>query len=153
MKNVFLFFLILFTLLSNSQNIFSEKFNDCSTDGMSLESDSIYTQTNISELIKLVKSNLSENDKIKLIGILNLQIVVNQNGSSCLISYKNETNIESSKFELKKTIDQNLVWTKLENLVSSVILLNFTEDKIIYRRIGFNRKKGNHIIEEKTFNK
>ena len=150
MKNTYLVILILSSFLNYSQNIFPEKFNNCSTDGMYLESDSIYTKTNISDLIKLVKSNLSEDAKKKLKGHLGLQIIVNQDGSSCLISFENETNVESVGLNLKNIIDQNLKWSQPKELVSPIILFNFTDDKVLYQRIGMNGKKGKHLIEQNT---
>jgi hypothetical protein len=151
MKKLYLIILTLFTIISNSQNIFPEKFNNCSTEEMSLESDSVYTETNTLDLIKLIKSNLSKEKKQNLKGVLSIQIVVNLDGSSCLISFKNDTNLKSSELNLKNIIDSNLKWEKPKEIVSPIILFNFYEENVSYKRIGINSKKGNHLIEEKTF--
>lgn len=148
MRKLFYIITIFLSLKSFSQNVFPEKFSGCITDQFALESDSIIGVTDFKKIIKIVYSSLDEKSKSKINGELSLQIIVNKDGSSCLISLKNDTNIKSSKLKLKETIDSNLKWEIPFKKVSPLIILKFNSDTIIYRRLGVNLKKGNHNLEE-----
>jgi hypothetical protein len=142
---------ILFFLKINcfAQNVYPTKFSGCITDHFALESDSITGKVDINQLIKTILSGLDEKTKSKIEGVLSLQIIINLDGSSCLISINNETNIKSSKLHLKENIDNNLKWEVPYKKVSPLIQLKFNPKSIQYRRLGINGNKGNHIIEEK----
>lgn len=149
MKKVVLFVVFLFiTKFSYSQNIFPEKFSGCVTDHFALESDSLVAKTDVPVFIKTIISSLDAKSKSKIKGILSLQIIVDMDGNSCLISIKNDTNIKSSKFELKEIIDETIKWNNPSKKVSPLIQLKFNSNSVQYIRLGINAKKGNHIIEE-----
>ena len=153
MKNLF-FFVFFFFFNSNckAQNVYPEKFSGCITDHFALEKDSLVGKTDINQLIKIVLSSLDDKSKSKIEGVLSLQIIVNLDGSSCLISMKNETNIKSSKFKLKDVID-TIKWEIPIKKISPLIQLKFNPNSIQYRRLGINGNKGSQLIEENEFHK
>ena len=81
-------------------------------------------------------------------GTVKVQIIVDLNGNSCLLSLENITNISSKKLNLKSWIDDNIIWEIPSNKVAAIIILDFTDQGIGYKRMGFDGKKGWHYLNE-----
>jgi hypothetical protein len=99
-------------------------------------------------LAKTILWSFDDKTKSKIKDVLSLQIVVDTDGRSCLLSLENKTNIKTAKLNLKKNIDENLIWNNSSNKVSALIILKFNSNSIQFKRIGINGKKGFHVIEE-----
>ena len=138
---------LLFTTASFSQNLFDEKFKGCNTDHFAMESDSAVLNTNKKDLISTILKSLKEKDQKKLSGKLTIQVIVDLNGNSCLISVENKTNINSKKLNLKSNIDALLKWAKPEEKSCAIVELTFYKDRIVINRFGINGKKGFHQLK------
>lgn len=148
MKKYFLLFILFSFSNLNSQNIFPQKFSGCVTDYFSLESDSLIGKTDIKNFVKVLISGMDEETKKYLSGTISMQIIVDLEGNSCLYSLDNMTPFQVSALNLKKSIDENIVWEKPSKKISPLIELKFKKKSVLYKRIGFNAKIGRHIIEE-----
>ena len=129
-----------------TQNIFSEKFEGCNTDRFATESDKIKVKPSDKDITLVLTNSFYEKNIEKVRGELSLQIIVDVDGSSCLISIDNKTNIKSENLELKNIIDNYLVWQKPTEKTSVMISLIFRRKKITKKRIGISGKKGLHEI-------
>lgn len=145
---IFLAIVLILSLRCYSQNLFPEKFKGCNTDQFALESDSASARISHSELISIIASGFDEGVRNKLEGSLTLQILVDLEGKSCLISVKNDTNTKTKKLKLKETIDNNLVWNKPSMKVAAVVVLKFDSNGIKMKRLGMNGKTGVHELKE-----
>lgn len=147
-KIVFILLLAFYSLTANAQNIYPEKFAGCNTDRFALEKDSIRTKIDMKYFINTLLSGIDAKNREKLSGALSLQIIVDTDGHSCLISIENETNISTDKLNLKATIDNSLIWQKPKQKVSPMLMLKFNPVSVQYKRIGMNGKAGLYLIEE-----
>ena len=93
-----------------AQNIFENKFDGCNTDQFTIEQDSIIVKQSEEDIVYILTNNFTNEQVKKIKGLLNLQILVDLNGKSCLLSIKNETNIGTEALNIKKIIDENLIW-------------------------------------------
>lgn len=148
-----LFILMIVTLVSSvtclkAQNIFPEKFDGCITDQFAMERDTATAKINSIKFIQDLKTHLGEAKVNKLSGTLKLQIIVDLNGNSCLLSLENNTNIRTKELDLKRWIDDRLIWEIPSKKVGAIIVLEFTNLEIGYKRLGMDRKKGWHYINE-----
>lgn len=155
MKIKILFFLLLSFNYFQAQNLFPLKIEGCQTDKFELEKDSIKANIGTRKFIDIICSNLNSEDLSRIKGVLKVQIIVYKDGSSCLISFDNKTNIKTSKFNLKKTIDEKVKWeTKSDEKISPLIILNFSKKSILFRRIGISGNfESNIIFEEEILKK
>ncbi|MFT6970779.1 MAG: hypothetical protein ACJAXX_001345 [Roseivirga sp.] len=78
-------------------------------------------------------------------GFLAVQILVNNRGTSCLMSVKNNTNIKTKKMNLANSINDNLKWPRMPQKVSVIAVLTFEDGKIELKRMG--TKDNKKIIE------
>ena len=147
-KTFLLFSIVILQSSCLAQNIYPEKFSDCNTDHFALESDSCTAKIDMKYLAKTILSSFDDKTKSKIKDVLSLQIVVDTDGRSCLLSLENKTNIKTAKLNLKKNIDENLIWNNSSNKVSALIILKFNSNSIQFKRIGINGKKVFHVIEE-----
>lgn len=131
--------------LSYSQNIYPIKFEGCNTDHFALESKLTTTKTDIEKFINLIRNNTS--DKIK--GVLAIQVIVDIEGKSCLISMENKTNLKTAQLKkIKMIIDNELFWENSKDKVSPMYEFKFNKKSVEYKRFGLNANIGKHIIEE-----
>jgi hypothetical protein len=140
---------ILFSFLITSsygQHLFPEKFKGCNTDQFSLESDSVTAKINSQTLVSLITSSLTEDQVETATGTLSLQIIVEKNGESCLLSLKNDTNLKTKQLHLKENIDGKLHWEKVGDKVAAVVVLRFSSGAISIKRLGMNGKRGVHEL-------
>lgn len=110
MKRIILLLLTIFNLtLSYSQNLYPEKYKDCSLTSFCLDCGDTKAEPPKSLmnelLVKFDKKSLS---KIK--GIIEVQVLIDENGKACLLSSVNQTNISSKKLGLQKAINSTSNW-------------------------------------------
>jgi len=110
MKRIILLLLTLFSFtLSYSQNLYPEKYKDCSLVSFCLdcgETKAKPQKSIIDELLnKFDKKSLS-----KITGNIEVQILINENGKPCLLSSFNQTNISSKKLGLQNAINSTSNW-------------------------------------------
>lgn len=129
-----------------SQYIFSETYTGCDTDRFTLESDSCIAKITDEDFISVITSGFTDKVKNKIKGTLSLQIIVDPQGNSCLISLKNETNVKTRRLKLKQAIDNFLKWETSYKKVAAIVLLDFDEEDIQLTRFGMNSEKGVHVL-------
>jgi hypothetical protein len=130
-----------------SQDVFPEKFEGCITDHFALESDTAIARHDVAEFVQQMKNWLGEQVAASPRGTLKLQIIVNLDGSSCLLSVENSTNVKTRKMKLKEFVDQHVKWTPPSEKLAALVVLEFTKFGIGYRRMGMNGKKGWHYLK------
>ncbi len=148
MKKSLLVLLSLAPFFLFGQHLFKEKFQDYITDQFALESDSADAKMNALDFINTIIIGIGEKTLAKVEGIIKLQVLVDMDGRSCLLSIENETNVSSAKLNLKKNIDEKLIWGKPTKKVSPLIFLRFKDGKVGYKRMGLNGNTGLHEIVE-----
>jgi hypothetical protein len=120
----------------HGQHLFPERFEGCVTDRFALEKDTTQAKIEDELLVKTITSAFDEKTRQKISGTLTLQIIVDTDGKSCLISAKNETNVRTKKLNLKETIDGHLVWDNPKEKVAAVVVFRFANDGISFKRLG-----------------
>ncbi|PPK95585.1 hypothetical protein LY01_01176 [Nonlabens xylanidelens] len=134
-----------------SQNIYDNKLGDCDTSRFGLESKVEQAKIEDSKIIDAIKNSLNGKAFQKLRGVLKLQIIVYTDGSSCLFSYENETNLKASELDIdyiKTAVDTDLVWNKVEENVTALLEINFKKRKTVIRRMGIHGDLGWHILKK-----
>lgn len=131
----------------NCQYIYGEKFENCNSKYFRTEAEYISVKI-INDFVQMLSSNL-ENKVVKDIrGILSLQIIVDINGKSCLLSFENDTNIDSSNLPLKTIIDNRLFWEKPKENTAVILAIKFFGNEVELKRIGMSKEKGFHELPE-----
>jgi len=128
-----------------SQNLFPEKYDDCSTDMFALESDTMKVKVSDVLIFNTIMNAVGQKHLSKIKGMISIQVIVNLDGTSCLISVKNESNIKSKKMNFKEIIDSQLVWEIPDEKVAAIVEIWFDGKTISMRRMGYN-SKGYHQI-------
>lgn len=110
MKRIILLLLTLFSLtFTYSQNIYPEKYKDCGLTSFCLDCGDTIAEppkSLMNELLdKFDKKSLSA---IK--GVIEVQVLIDENGKACLLSSVNQTNISSKKLGLQKAINSTSNW-------------------------------------------
>ena len=146
MKPLLLIIIMLFSFQIYCQNIFDKKFDDCETEYFTTESDTISVKM-ASDFVNILSSNFEKEIVKKIRGILSLQIIVDKEGKSCLLSLKNETNIDTEKLDIKSIIDKNLLWKKTKQKISVIVATKFYGNAVEVKRIGLSKEKGFHEID------
>jgi ligand-binding sensor domain-containing protein len=110
MKKTILSLLTLFSLtLSYSQNLYPEKYKDCSLTSFCLDCGDTKAEPPKSLMSELLnKFDKKSLNKIK--GTIEVQILIDENGKACLLSSANQTNISSIKLGLQKAINSTSNW-------------------------------------------
>lgn len=149
MKFLFsLAFVFCFSLFGSAQNIFPEKFEGCSTDRFTMEKDTVSVKLQSTEIARVLEKAIDSKSRAKIKGGLLLQVIVDTDGNSCLISIKNDTNIPSRKMKLKEVIDAELIWEKPKEKVSPMISVSFRGDSLYITRLGLGGDKGIHELKQ-----
>src|SRR5699024_885900 len=116
----YLFFTLLFSQTISSQNIFEQKYMGCNTSRFTTESDSIMVLP--SQNIKsFFEENIRKDILKQLEGDLSFQIIVDEAGNSCLLSYENNTNQKDSRLQFKQQIDETLKWKRPGQRTSVIV--------------------------------
>jgi len=152
MTKTIILIIILFTTSFNSysQNIYKEKLKRCNTKQFALESKNKTAKIADKELIKFISQITTDNIRKKIRGTLKIQIIVYKNGTSCLLSYENETNIKSSELkinEFKTLVDSSLIWENGIENVATLIEIKYQKKKITFTRFGLNGITGWHKLK------
>jgi len=149
MKDTFycLLMVILVSLSGNAQNMFPEKFEGCDTEQFAIESKTIQAKIAESAIIDAVKSGIEIKALSRISGVLTLQVLVDTDGTSCLISLENKTNVSTKKLQLKQAID-SLIWSNPAKKVAAIVALKFDDGVIQMRRMGFDGNQGWHQLKE-----
>ncbi len=119
-----------------SQNVYPEATNHCYLDQFLLESDAIIAKNDNEKIIEAITGNWDDKIKNKIEGVIGLQILVDNRGSSCLVSYRNDTNQKVKKLNLEANVNDNLKWPRQPKKVSAIVVLEFKKGKITARRMG-----------------
>lgn len=145
----FYWYLILFlaTYGLNAQNIFEEKFEGCSTTHFLMESDSISVRSVGPGVLEILAKNFDKEVVEKIKGDLSLQVLVDLQGNSCLLSIENKTNIATESLNIKEIIDNKLKWQKPPEKTSPILAIRFYGDAAEIIRMGLNGKKGFHELK------
>lgn len=152
MKILLSLILLLFFGIYNvfAQSIYKENLGNCNTQRFALESVDKTAEIENQELIKSVAKLITPEQRKKIRGILKLQIIVYKEGNSCLLSYENETNINSLELDFDKFkdfIDSNLGWKNGKQNVAALIEIKFKRKKIEISRFGMNGTLGWHQLK------
>jgi hypothetical protein len=123
--------------ISFSQEIFSQKYSDCASGIFSLEKDTADSKLNRRSFATLFKEKIGTEKFKKIEGILSLQIIIDTTGNPCLMSVENKTNFKSEDLKLRDIINSGMVWSKPHKRVSVLLMLKFTDDNVLFRRIGY----------------
>ena len=146
MKHLLLIIIMLFSFQIYCQNIFDKKFNNCKTEYFTTESDTTSVKM-VSDFVSILSSNFEKEIVKKIRGVLSLQIIVDKEGRSCLLSLNNKTNIDTEKLDIKSIIDKNLLWKKTKQKISVIVATKFYGNAVEVKRIGLSKEKGFHEIE------
>jgi len=138
MKNALLATATLFLFSSGeifSQNLFDIKFDGCKTDQFVFEKDERTALIGDSVLVAELTRGFDTSIKKEIRGTVSLQILVNKKGKACLLSAKNESNVDIEKLQLQKSV-RKLVWQKPKNNISTIVLLRFEKKGLIIKHLG-----------------
>ena len=112
-----------------------------------LEMDTTTAKIEDSKLISVLKSGLDQQNLESVNGIMALQIIVELDGSSCLLSYDNRLNIDGFESKLKTEIDTNLKWEDTSKKVAAIISVRIQDGLIEFKRLGMGGDKGVHELQ------
>jgi len=140
-KILILICLIGFVTTAKSQFIFPESYKDCKVTMFLLENDTTITRISDEKLIETITNGFSSKVKAKIKGNLSLQIFVDTTKSSCLLSVDNKTNIKTKDLNLQKSINNKLIWSEVNQPVSTIVIFNF-DKTISIKRLGYNENFG-----------
>lgn len=131
-----------------TQHLYSEHYEGCSTKRFTLESKVEKAKINSEVVISTLLKDLSEKQLKKLKGTLTLQVLVNTDGTSCLLSAENKTNLKSKAFDLKSKMDA-LHWEIApEEKIASIFTIKFKKGKYWVSRLGIHGDLGVHKLKE-----
>ncbi len=131
-----------------SQGIFKEKFEGCNTQQFAMEKLTTTAKIKTAQLVYVLTNGFDEGIKKEIRGDISLQILVDLQGKSCLLSMENGTNVATDKLNLKTAIDKLLVWEKPPTEVSALVLLRFEEGELKVKRVGMDGNAGFHELTE-----
>lgn len=136
LKHLFLALLMIFSLQSFAQHAYPEVTNNCYLDQFTLESDSIIAKIDNAKIIEAVTQGWDDKMKNKIEGTLGLQILVDNRGNSCLISFRNDTNQKPKKMNVEGNVNDHLKWPRQSTKISAIAVLEFKGGKITVKRMG-----------------
>lgn len=138
MKKVLFFTLLLscFCLKSPAQHVYPEVYDHCYLDEFEFETDKLIARMKPNTLIETVSQSWSKKMVDKAEGYLGLQILVDKRGNSCLVSVRNDTNLNLKKLDLNKSIADNLKWPRMSGKICVIVLLEFKDGQISMKRLG-----------------
>ncbi|MBZ4033167.1 hypothetical protein K6T82_00190 [Flavobacterium sp. 17A] len=149
MKKILLIALLVFLYNSTySQNLYPEKYENCHLSNFCLDCGDTKANPPKTFLDEL-KNNLDKKKLSEIKGIIEVQILIDENGKSCLLSSVNKTNVSSKKINLQKAINNMSFWepaiSKNKPQNSSVSLIFEFENGIVSakRRVFDFKNQGN----------
>ncbi|PKO99296.1 MAG: hypothetical protein CVU03_02380 [Bacteroidetes bacterium HGW-Bacteroidetes-2] len=146
MKNkVLIYILLAFSLNTFAQDIFEKKFENCDTEKFVMESNTISVKQK-TDFVNILATNFDKKTVKEIRGLLSLQVIVNEEGGSCLLSIDNETNIRTEDLNLKMIIDNEVKWYKPKEKTSVILAIKFYGNEVELKRIGLSSEKGFHEL-------
>ncbi|GAB5524117.1 MAG: hypothetical protein Roseis2KO_19890 [Roseivirga sp.] len=136
LKHLSIVLLMFLSAQSFAQHAYPEVTNNCYLDQFTLESDSIIAKIDNAKIIEAVTQGWDDKMKSKIEGVLGLQILVDNRGNSCLISYRNDTNQKTKKMNIEANVNDNLKWSRQSIKVSAIAVLEFKDGEITVKRMG-----------------
>ena len=118
------------------QHVFPDVIDNCYLDQFVYETDEILAKLEDEKIIETVTASWDEKTKKNAEGILGFQVLVDNRGTSCLMSIRNETNIKTKKMNLAGSINDNLKWPRMQQKVSVIVVMEFKEGEITMKRMG-----------------
>jgi hypothetical protein len=145
-------FLLAFFIYSvaHAQHIFPEKYFVCNPGQFAPENEMIIARISKKKLIEVITNGIDKAPKPPVWGRLSLQIVVDLEGNSCLLSMHNQTTLLTAECNLKKDIDQNLVWEKPARSVAALVVIDFFGRRTAIKRVAFDENTGWHELTTKA---
>lgn len=136
LKHLLFALLMISSVQSFAQHAYPEVTNNCYLDQFVLESDSIIAKIDKAKIIEAVTQGWDSKMKNKTEGVLGLQILVDNRGNSCLISYRNDTNQKPKKMNIEGNVNDHLKWPRQSIKVSAIAVLEFKDGEISVKRMG-----------------
>lgn len=136
LKHLLFALMMIGSLQSFAQHAYPEVTNNCYLDQFVLESDSIIAKIDKAKIIEAVTQGWDSKMKSKIEGVLGLQILVDNRGNSCLISYRNDTNQKPKKMNIEGNVNDHLKWPRQSIKVSAIAVLEFKDGEISVKRMG-----------------
>lgn len=131
-----------------TQHLYSEHYEGCTTERFTLENKVEKGKIDSDAVVTVLLKDLSEKQLKKLKGTLTLQVLVNTDATSCLLSAENKTNLKSKTFDLKSKIDA-LIWEiPPEEKTASIFTIKFKKGKYWVSRLGIHGDLGVHKLKE-----
>jgi len=149
MKRLLPLLIFLIGSIAHAQHVFPEKYLVCNTGPFAQENGTIIAKISNKKLIAVIRNGMDKTPKPKVWGRLSLQIVVDREGNSCLLSMHNQTTLLPAQLNLKNDIDQNLVWEKPAQQVAALVVLDFYGRRTTVKRIGLDADTGWHELTAK----
>jgi ligand-binding sensor domain-containing protein len=149
-KQIFIILVLLTFLNSYSQNLFSEKADDCHKSKFSFCLDcgetKAQSESNINQYFKKKLTNISS----KLKGQVFVQVIVDSIGNQCVKSLESKTNKRIKKLKLKDKINSMTDWkpaiSKGKNRSATVILeFTFSNGQVETKYKRFNTKNRSNM--------
>jgi ligand-binding sensor domain-containing protein len=145
---------ILSVSISIGQNLYPEKFEKCNLNRFCLDCGDTKAQPP-QNFVQDFVSSYNQKFLSKINGDIEAQLLVDSLGYSCLLSIKNNSNINSKKLQLQKAIDNTKRWIpaktegKSEN-VSVSLLFSFHDGKVSVQRKTFDLTKSSDFKSSVT---
>jgi hypothetical protein len=135
--------------------MFETKLDNCDASAFFLEGKEIFAQKDISVLLTEILSNIDPSKLKELNGEIKIQIFIDTLGNACCISMQNDLNRAGKKIDFTKIINNSTKWTPpiregKTTSICTIVRLEFSDDKIIIQRQGYNRKLGGFIVLAST---
>jgi len=108
-KFIFLILTQFWLTLSYSQHLYTEKYDVCSLTSFCLDCGDTKAQPP-KLIVDELANNLDKKSLSKISGIIEVQILIDENGKPCLLSSVNQTNVSSKKLGLQKAINNISAW-------------------------------------------
>ncbi len=126
---------------ASAQHIFREKLTLCNATPFVMETDTTTAKVADTTFVRIIKQCFDPRIKTVIQGKLLLQILVDQRGRSCLLSYENNTNLPNHVMKLEETINKELMWSVVSQVTCAVVRVTITKDEITIKRLGINQNK------------
>lgn len=159
MKITFLLTCLFLTTSIYGQHIFPETQSGCNVSGMSLESNKLKVDySSLEDLYNDLVHNVDEKYLNKLMGVIMIQVLVDENLAPCCVSISNDSNVSSRKLKLVKNINATTGWksvdkSKPQRKISALIKLIFQPGSATIQRMGVGGNRVMKVISSKTINR
>ena len=119
-----------------AQHVYPEKFDHCYLDEFKFEETSIIAEID-NEVLKEVITKGWDAKMLKgAEGNLGIQVLVDRQGRSCLMSVRNDTNLKLKKLNLEENVNEHLKWKGQSQKISAILVLQFEKGEITIKRLG-----------------